>query len=134
MILQEKYKDEISFVTRSGKSDIIVLSNINSNFTEAWHNKQKVSKTDEAECIIITAAKLIKNAIKNHTRETDFYPTTDDTMNNDNKFVPLALQTFIKELLKSPVKQNSLSQAIFAVSRPRTVIPLLFGLTVAAEN
>ena len=93
MILQEKYKDEISFVTRSGKSDIIVLSNINSNFTEAWHDKQKVSKTDEAECVIITAAKLIKNAIKNHTHKTDFCPTIDDIMNTDNKFVPLALQT-----------------------------------------
>ena len=37
--LQGKYKDEISFVTRSGKSDIIVLSNINSTLTEAWYNE-----------------------------------------------------------------------------------------------
>ena len=31
--LQEKYKDEISFVTGSGKSDI------KSTLTEAWYNK-----------------------------------------------------------------------------------------------
>ena len=56
------------------------------------------------------------NAIKNHTHETDFYPTTDDIKNTENEFVSLALQTFIKELAKSPVKQNYLSQAIFAAS------------------
>ena len=50
--LREKDKDEISFVTSSGNSDI------KSNFTEVWCNKRKVSKTDEAERIIKTAAKL----------------------------------------------------------------------------
>ena len=50
--LQEKYKDEISFVTGSGKSDI------KSTLTEAWYNKWKISKTDEAEGIIKTAAQL----------------------------------------------------------------------------
>ena len=50
--LQQKYKDEISFGTRSCKSDI------NSTLTEAWHNKRKVSKTNEAERIIKTSAKL----------------------------------------------------------------------------
>ena len=77
---------------------------------------------------------MIKNAIKNPTQETDFYPTIDDIKNTENEFAPLALQTFIEELAKSPVKQNYLSQAIFAASRPRTVIPLLLGLAVAADN
>ena len=50
--LQQKYKDEISFGTRSGKSDI------DSALTEAWHNKRKVSKTNEVERIIKTSSKL----------------------------------------------------------------------------
>ena len=128
--LQEKYRKEINFVSRNGKSGIIILSNINSTLTEAWYNERKVSKADEAERIIKTAAKLIKNAIKNYTHETDFYPTVDDIKNTENEFVPLALQTFIKELVKSPVKQNYLSQAIFTAS----ILPLLFGLAVAADN
>ena len=94
----------------------------------------EVSKADEAKRIIKTAAKLIKHVIKNHAHETDFYPTVYDIKNTENEFVPLALQTFNKELVKSPVKQNYLSQAIFAASRPRTVMPLLFGLAVAADN
>ena len=50
--LQEKHKDEISLVTKNGKSDT------NSALTEAWYNKRKVSKTDEAEGIIKTVSKL----------------------------------------------------------------------------
>ena len=38
--LQEKYKEEINFVSRNGKSDIIILSNINSLITEAWYNEK----------------------------------------------------------------------------------------------
>ena len=132
--LHEKYREEINFVSRNGKSDIIILSNISSTIAEAWFNKRKVSNADEAECIIKTTAKLIKNTIKNHTHETDFYPTVDDIKNTENEFVPLALQTFIKELVKSPVKQNYLAPAVFAASKPRTVMPLLFGLAVAADN
>ena len=132
--LQEKYREEINSVSRNGKNDIIILSNISSSLTKTWYNKRKVSKADETECIIKTAAKLIKYAFKNHTHETDFYPTVDDIKNTENDFVPLALQTFIKELVKSLVKQNYLSRALFAASRPRTVIPLLFGLVVAADN
>ena len=118
---------------KRGKSDIIVLRNINSPLKEASYNEQKVFKTDEAECIIKTA-KLIKNAIKNRTHGTDFYSAIHDIKNTDNDFVPLTLQTFIKELVKSSVKQNVLPQAIFVVSRPRTVMSLLFGRAVAAGN
>ena len=50
--LQEKHRDEISFVTSSGKSYI------NGTLTEAWYHKRKVSKTNEAESIIKAAAKL----------------------------------------------------------------------------
>ena len=50
--LHEKYKDEINFVASSDKI------NINSTLTEAQYNKRKVSKTDEAQRIIKTAAKL----------------------------------------------------------------------------
>ena len=88
--LQENYSDEINFVSRNGKSDIIILSNINSTLTETWYNERKVSKADEAEHIIKTAAKLIKNVLKNYTYEIDFYPIVDDTKNTENEFVPLA--------------------------------------------
>ena len=87
--LQEKYKVEINRVTKSSKSDITALSNINNSLTEAWYNERKVCKTDEAEGTIKAAAKLIKNTIKNHTCETDFYPTIDDIKNTDNEFVHL---------------------------------------------
>ena len=72
---------------------------------------------------------MIKNAIKNRIYETDFYPNIEDFKNTGNELVPPSLQTFMKELVKSPVKQ-----VIFAVSRSRTVMPLLFELDVASDN
>ena len=114
---QEKYWEEINFLSRNGKLDIIIPSNISSTLTVAWYNKRRVSKADEAERVIKTASKLIKYAFKNHTHETDFYPTAGDIKNTENEFVPLALQT-----LKSPAKQNYLSRAIFAASRTRSYV------------
>ena len=51
--LPEKYREGINFVSRNGKSDIIILSNISSTLTEAWYNERKVSKADEADIIWI---------------------------------------------------------------------------------
>ena len=48
-------------------------------------------------------------------REINFVST-----NGKSDIIILALQTSIKELVKSPVKQNYSSQAIFAASTPRT--------------
>ena len=80
---------------------------------------------------------MIKNAIQTHTHETDFYPTgpaIDNLKKTENEFIPFSLQIFIKELVQLPVKQNSLSQTIFAASRPRAVMPLPFGLAVVSDN
>ena len=63
---------------------------------------------------------MIKNAVISHTHETDSYLIIDDIENTENEFGTLALQTLIKELVKSPVKQNYVSQAVFVALRART--------------
>ena len=105
-ILQEKYKDEISFATGSGKSDV------SSTLTEAWINKRKVSKTDEAERIIKTAAQLRLSFI------------LPQKILRTHRIGTACITKFIKELVKSSEKQNSLFQAIFAASKPKAVFPL----------
>ena len=62
------------------------------------------------------------------------YPTTDFIKNKENSSVPSTLKTLIGELVKVPIKQLSLTQAIFVICRPRTVMPLQFGLAVAVDN
>ena len=41
---------------------------------------------------------------------------------------------FIGELVKVPIKQLSLRQAIFPACHLRTVMPLLFGLIAVVDN
>ena len=65
-ITRKIHREKINFVSGNGKSHIIILTNISSTLTEAWYNEWKVSKADKAESIIKTAAKLIRNAIKNY--------------------------------------------------------------------
>ena len=106
-ITREIYKDKISFATRSVKSDI------NSTVTEAWFRKQ-----------------MKQSALQRQQQNWDQFLSCHRRYWEHNEFVPLALQTFIKELLKSPVKQNSLLQGVFPASKPRTALPLLFGLAI----
>lgn len=48
--------------------------------------------------------------------------------------VLLKKKKFFGELIKHPVKQASVFQAIFAGAQPKSIMPLQFGLAVAAEN
>ena len=78
--LQNKYKGNVQFVNRSGKSDIILLSDTSAILTEAWYKYRSSEPADEAERVVKAVAKLIRNAIRNHEHVTDFYPSTDEIL------------------------------------------------------
>ena len=81
----------------------------------------------------INRATLIKDAIRNYELESNVYPSMDDIAKGIN-LIPDLLKTFVNELIKSPVKQMSISQAIVAAAKPRAIMPLLFGLALATDN
>ena len=132
--LQEKYGESIRLVTREGKSNIILLDRVGDILSEKWYEERKTNLTVESERIVITAAKLLKDTIKNYEHETSTYPSTDDVTSTENNCVPHLLQIVMNELVKSPLKQMSLSQALFTATRPRSIMPLQFGLAVAVDN
>ena len=55
-------------------------------------------------------------------------------MSKANNAVPHPLELFLKELVKSPIKQKSLSEAIYSATRPGSLMPLQVGLVVAVDN
>ena len=133
--LLDKYKDKLRLVNRFGKSDILILDELDSILTETWHKEKKERKEDEAERIIKTAARLLKNEIKNFEHDNTQYPTTTDILNTSNQCVPEHLKLFVNELIKAPLKQISISQVIFSAARPRSsLMPLLFALAVSSDN
>ena len=55
-------------------------------------------------------------------------------MSKANNAVPHLLEVFLKELVKSPIKQKSLSEAIHSATRPRSLTPYQLWLAVAVDN
>ena len=132
--LQEKYGDSMKLATRDGKSNIRLLERVADILFEQWHNERKTNISSESERAIRTAVKLLREAIKNNEHKGDTYPAPDDIMFKLNNAVPHLLEVFLKEFVKSPIKQKPLSEAIYSATRPRSLMPLQFGLAVAANN
>ena len=132
--LKERYGDSMRLVTRDGKSNIILLDRVNDILSEKWYQEQrKENLNDESKRIVNTAAKLLRKSIRNFDHSTNTYPSTDDIRNTENH-VPELLKHFVNEMIRSPVKQNSIAQTIFSATRPRSLMPLQFALAVAADN
>ena len=55
-------------------------------------------------------------------------------MSKTNNAVPQPLEVFLKELVRSPIKQKSLPEAIYSATRRGSLMPLQVGLVVAVDN
>ena len=120
--LIEKYKDSIQLVERDGKSNIILLDRAADILCEKWYSDRKKDLNDKSERIVKTAAILIKEAIKNHELESTTYPSSEDIRTPKNQ-IPNLLTLLLKGLVSSSIKEMTLSQAIVAATRPRTIMP-----------
>ena len=122
--LKERYKDSMRIVTRDRKSNIIVSDRVSDILSEKWYKEQrKENVNDESKKIVKTAAKLIREAIRNFDHSTSTCPTTDD-IGDTKDHVPEPLEFFVNEVVCSPVKQYSISQTIFSATRPKSLMPL----------
>ena len=106
---------------------------------EKWYLDKKDDIQAEAECIVIAAAKIIRAQIREQKHDSKFYPTDEDIGNidqsNRNRWVPQHLQTFLKTIIPSKLKQNSIGHVIVQSARPRSVItPILFGLGIEMDH
>ena len=65
------------------------------------------------------------------------YPTNEDISNVDrgNEWIADHLKTFLKSIVQSELKQNSIGDSIIQSARPRSVItPTLFGIGVEMDH
>ena len=131
--LEEKYKNCINFVSREGKSNIILLNRAAEVLSEKWYKERQNRIGDETIRIVRTAGVLLKEAIKNYENDSTTYPTCDDIKSPMNH-VPNLLKLFLNELFTSEIKQAVISHAIVAATRPRTIMPLQFGLAISTDN
>ena len=134
MKLKEKYGRSLKLVERNGKSNIILLDRVSDISSEKWYQEKESDKSQESERVVKMAAKLIKDVIKNYEDETNTYPSVDEILCTENSHVHALLKVFMDELVKSPLRQISIAQALFAATRSRSVMALQFGLAVSTDN
>ena len=136
--LQIKYGEHIMFAEASGKPNIVCFKNMTEFIVnDKWFSERKKDSDDEAERIIVTAAKLILNNIRSAKFNCEFYPTKEDieSCGKGKEWLPDYLKLFLENILKHPLKQASIGQAIINATRPRSCIPpILFGLGVEADH
>jgi hypothetical protein len=131
-LLQKRYGDYIYFASRPGRDDVVGFK----NFCDLLlHNKFFSDRNEgdgtEAEKLVQKAAGLIMSEIREVECNRDFYPTADDITCDGLKFVPPLLTLFLKRLIRCPLKQAALGQAIVQSARPQgNIMPLLFGIGV----
>ena len=88
---------------------------------DKWFSERKKDSNDEAEKIIVTAAKLIPNNIRSAKFSCEFYPTRKDveSCEKGKEWLPNYLKSFLENILKYALKQASIDQAIINATRPR---------------
>ena len=136
--LQEHYKEFIFFAEVEGRGNVVCFKNMAKYIiNEKWYSDKKANIEDEAERIVITAAKIIRAEIREKEYNSDSYPTNDNISNieKSREWIPRHLQTLMKTIVSSELKQNSIGQCIVQAARPRSVItPTLFGIGVELDH
>lgn len=129
--LKSRYGSSLEFIDRNSRNNLIMIDKTKEILSEKWYQQRKRG-AEESERIVKTAAQLIKQSVKNFEHSNSFYPTVDEI--SESNVTPELLRTFMGELVKSDLQQNSMSQILFNAIRPRSLMPLPFALAVATDN
>lgn len=135
--LQEHYKEHIFFANVEGRENIVCFKNMATYIiTEKWQSSRS-SIEDEAAWIVSTAAKIIRDEIREKIYDCKSHPGNEDiaSISQSSQWILHHLQAFLKLIIISEVKQNSIGHAIIQASRPRSVItPIMFGVGIEMDH
>ena len=148
--LIKKYGDTIFFAEIDGKTDVVCFKNIASSLlNDMWcktkksvlsfHERESSTIDEEVEShrIIVTAAKLILNELRSSKYDCSVYPSDEvigDVEKNKEWLTP-GLRLFMESLIRKPLQQASIGQAITHAVKPKSSIPpILFGVAVEMDH
>ena len=135
----EHYEGSIFFAEVDGCSNVLCFKNIMAEFivNDKWYAERKKDTKEELERIVTAAAKIIREEIRESEFDLKSYPTNEDIadVSKGKEWIPRHLQTFLKTIVQTEIKQNSIGHAILQAARPRSVItPTLFGIGVEMDH
>lgn len=136
--LEEKYGNHICFAEVAGKKNVVCFKNMASCIiSDQWYNERKSKEEDESLRIVIAAAKLVKEQIRQLELDINQYPMNSDYDNVDHarSFLPTLINAFLENIVCDSLKQVSLGHCIVQASRPRSIIsPIPFGLGISLDH
>ena len=136
--LHEHYEDFVFFAEVDGRGTVLCFRNMASYIiNDKWYSEKKEDIQEEAERIMIAAAKIIRAEIRERKYDSNSYPANEDISSVDKgrEWIPHHLQTFLKITVRSELKENSFGHSIIQSARPRSVItPTLFGIGVEMDQ
>ena len=136
--LKKKYSNTIFFAEVNGEADVVCFEDTASSIVnDAWFQNRQAKGEDETRCIVKTAAKIIASELRSLTYSTVAYPTEKviSDLNANKDWLPDHFRIFMETLVKDPLHQVSLGQALAHSMRPRSTIrPILFVLSVELDH
>ena len=103
--LKEKYGSSLKLI-KKGRRNIIILDTFQDVLCDNWYRARESNPEEEKIRIVTTAAKLLRNSIKNYSHDCDYYPSVEDVIDEDNSSIPSLLKTFIEELVPNPATKK----------------------------
>lgn len=139
--LKEHYGSSIIITEINGKANVVTLKGTATSILQEFYGQSKIEDTRQKELRIIeTAAKLLRNEIKDMDANKTEYPAPAELESTQFHvdFLPEAVDVFFRTMFKtqnSDVKISSIGQAVIQAVRPRVLIaPLQIGLAVQLHN
>ena len=105
--LKDRYSDHLYFAEINGRKNVLCFKNIaNYIINEKWYEKRQINIDDETKRIVITAAKLIREEIRNIKLSLDSHPNKGDitdSINENSCWKPNLLNTLLSFVVPETV-------------------------------
>ena len=137
--IQQHFNEKVVITANQGKENIVTLHTTASQIIDKFHQESTKDEDQEKKLIIESAAKLIKQDIKEVKQVKDIYPDLEDLSTETClQFIPQSLLQFLQSLLSGKKADNkiaSIGQALMQAVRPNAITaPLQLGLGVQMHH
>ena len=139
MEIMKHFGDRVIITEINGKQNVVTFHTTAARILHDFHSKKSQNTKNEKVQIIETAAKLLKQDIKDIEQNREMYSSSADlSPQTALQFLPSSLHRFLDVMIHgqdSTRKISSLGQAIIQAVRPRVILaPLQIGLGVQMHH
>lgn len=134
------FAEAIIVDTIGGTADVVTFKTTAASILKDYHSNSYENVDEDKRSLILAAAEIIRNEIKDITIEPDTYTTIEDIGNVERNvnYLPESLKILMTSLVtgkNNERKVAAIGQAIMQAVRPRVLVaPLQLGLGVQLHN